>query len=153
MNGMRFLVVDDELVSRKKLQRALSAMGRCDAAEGGAEALEAFERAWADLDPYDVVCLDLNMPGMDGLEAARRIREAESVMEIGPQAASRIVMVTIQAGAEMVTKALQAGCNDYILKPFTLGTVREKIEHLFWSIPKIDDASLPEPDLDAEFWD
>jgi two-component system chemotaxis response regulator CheY len=78
---MRFLVVEDDFTSRKLLQRILSPYGEVDVAVNGQEAVDAFETALRDAKPYDLVCMDIMMPEMDGQEALKRIRQIERLRE------------------------------------------------------------------------
>ena len=74
---MKTLVVDDEVISRKKLQKILSNLGECEAVEGGKAAITVFEKALKEKDPFDLVTLDIVMPEMDGTEALVELRELE----------------------------------------------------------------------------
>ena len=74
---MKTLVVEDDLVSRQLLQTILSRYGECNVAVNGKEALSAFSLAWKALQPYDLICLDVMMPEMDGQETLRQIRKIE----------------------------------------------------------------------------
>ncbi len=111
----RVLVVDDEAFLRKTLRSSLTASGfTVEEARNGEEALSAVQQR-----PIDVVLLDVNMPGMGGLEACRQIRTAK------PNAG--IVMVTVREAEDDKVSALEAGADDYITKPFQL---RELIARL-----------------------
>jgi two-component system, OmpR family, KDP operon response regulator KdpE len=102
------LVVDDEVVLRKALQKSLAASGFAVAeARNGEEALSALRER-----PFDLVLLDMNMPGVGGLEACRRIRG------LAPQIG--IVMVTVRDAENDKVNALEAGADDYVTKPFML---------------------------------
>lgn len=128
---MRALVIDDELVSRKKLQRILRHVGQSEAVDNGQAGLELFRQAWDNDKPYDLICLDLNMPGMSGWEVLAELRRNEDEMELGPLARTKVVMVTIQSDPQSVAESKAAGCDDYIIKPFNPQRILEKIEKLF----------------------
>jgi two-component system KDP operon response regulator KdpE len=103
------LVVDDEPPLRKVLLTTLSARGFEVEESGSAErAIELMRQG-----TFELVLLDINMPGMSGIEACRRIRS------LSPQAA--IVMVTVRDGESDIVQALEAGADDYITKPFRFG--------------------------------
>lgn len=109
----RVLVVDDNVIVRN----ALAGIVRQDEnlmlvgeARSGETALEAVVR----LAP-DVVCLDVLMPGMDGLEALRRIRESHPAV--------RVVIITGQATADVLKSALAAGAHGFVVKPFNASKV------------------------------
>lgn len=102
---IRVLVVDDEEVVRLGYRRVLSTDGfRVIAAGGGAEALELMAG-----DRFDVVLLDLRMPGMDGLDVLRAIKER------WPE--SEVVVVTGFPSIETAKEAVKLGAYDYIAKP------------------------------------
>jgi two-component system KDP operon response regulator KdpE len=104
----RVLVVDDEPALRKVLRTSLTACGfTVDEARNGEEALGAAQdRA------FDLVLLDINMPGIGGVEACRQIRD------LAPQAG--IVMVTVRDQEDDKVQALEAGADDFVTKPFRL---------------------------------
>src|ERR1700733_10347121 len=100
------LIVDDDASVRRALHTTLETFGfRTSEASGGDEAL-ALARAAS----YDIVLLDINMPGMDGLETCRRLRK------LFPRIA--ILMLTVRDGEEDKVGALEAGADDYVTKPF-----------------------------------
>jgi two-component system KDP operon response regulator KdpE len=103
------LVVDDEPPLRRVLQTTLTARGFSVEESGSAERAIELVRQVA----FELVLLDINMPGMGGIEACRRIRN------LSPQAA--IVMVTVRDGESDIVQALEAGADDYITKPFRFG--------------------------------
>jgi two-component system KDP operon response regulator KdpE len=109
------LVVDDEPSLRKTLRTSLTASGFVvEEACSGEEALGTVQRR-----PFDLVLLDINMPGIDGIAACRRIRE------ISPHAG--IIMITVRDVDDDKVRALEAGADDYVTKPFKL---RELIARL-----------------------
>jgi two-component system KDP operon response regulator KdpE len=102
------LVVDDEPALRKVMHSSLAASGfAVEEAGSGGEALGAFEGKL-----FDLVLLDVNMPGMSGIDACRQIRA------IAPR--TGIVMVTVRESEEDKVRALEAGADDYVTKPFRL---------------------------------
>jgi two-component system KDP operon response regulator KdpE len=109
------LVVDDDPTFRQGLRASLKTSGYdVDTARNGEQALEYIRQR-----PVDVVLLDINMPGMGGVEACRRIRAA------APQAG--ILMLTVRDTEDDKVLALEAGADDYVTKPFQL---RELIARL-----------------------
>ena len=128
---MRILVLDNEPVSRKKMQKIMKNFGGCDAVAEGAQALAAFEEAWEDLMPYDLIMLDIVIPEMDGWQVLAEIRKREDKMGLSPTARVKTIMVTGKSDAESVLSSLKVGCDDYIVKPFDIITVKRKIAELF----------------------
>jgi two-component system KDP operon response regulator KdpE len=112
---VKVLIVDDEPAMRRGLSTSLSASGYAiEEARNGEEALRAVRER-----PADLVLLDINMPGIGGIEACRRIRS--TVPSAG------ILMITVRDGEEDTVEALEAGADDYITKPFR---VRELMARL-----------------------
>ncbi len=111
------LVVDDSGTMRKIISRSLEAVGIKNIVEAadGVEGLKAFEQQ-----PFDLVITDWNMPNKTGVELARDIRARG--------AKTPIVMVTTEGEKRQVLEAIQAGVNDYLVKPFTAELLREKLE-------------------------
>jgi signal transduction histidine kinase/CheY-like chemotaxis protein len=107
--GLRVLVVDDNAVNRLVAQRLLE-RNQCvvEAATDGPSALEVLGR-----EAFDVVLMDVHMPGMDGLEVTRRIREGARAPGV------RIIGVSASAAAEDVRGCREAGMNDFLAKPMT----------------------------------
>src|SRR5579863_6111944 len=108
VNPLRVIVGDDDPAMRRSLCAALKAAGHAvDEARYGEQAVRlARER------PTDLVLLDINMPGMGGLEACRRIRAA--MPAIG------IIMITVREEEDDIILALEAGADDYLTKPFRI---------------------------------
>ena len=113
-NG-RVLVTDDDADIRRVLRSTLLTLG-FDASEAsnGEQALKEIEAR-----PFDVVLLDVNMPGMGGIEACRQIRKKAPRLQI--------LMVTVRDGEEDKIKALDAGADDYITKPFSMPELAARI--------------------------
>lgn len=115
---MRILVAEDEFTARTLLTGLLSPLGTCDVAVDGQEAIFAVERAIREGRPYDLICLDIVMPGIDGKEALRAIREAERAhgLLVGAGAAA-IIMTTAQDGAETIMASFAEQADAYVVKP------------------------------------
>lgn len=127
---MRILVVDDDLVSRKKMEKILEEFGDCFLVESGSDAIKIFREAWGMGVPFDLVSLDIGLPDMSGIEVLKNIRRIEKEKAIAKDKLSRIMMVTSHADQNMVLGSVEAGCNNYIVKPFSREKVVEKLEHL-----------------------
>jgi two-component system, chemotaxis family, chemotaxis protein CheY len=114
---MKSLVVEDDFVGRLVLQEMLSAYGTVHIAVNGPEALEAFRRAAATTAPYDLICLDIMMPDMDGHQVLEEIRAFEAVRGIGGSAATKVFMTSALSDGENVFKAFRQQCEAYLVKP------------------------------------
>nr|WP_321398480.1 response regulator [uncultured Desulfobacter sp.] len=127
---MRILIADDDVVSRAKLQKIMSTFGACVAVTSGHEAIDAFKNAWAAWIPFDLIALDVLMPGMDGMDALIEIRRLEETKGVAAKHHVKVLMVTSQADRDVVVTCLQAGCDEYIIKPFNLQLVTQKVSEL-----------------------
>ncbi|UFS70766.1 response regulator [Geomonas sp. RF6] len=122
---MRILIVDDIAVNRMVLDTMLSVYGETVLVENGAEGVWAVEEALAAEDPFDLICLDINMPEMDGLEALHAIRAAEQRHDVKRAV---IVMVTASSRPEDMLRSLeQEGCDAFVVKPVLWQTLRSVI--------------------------
>jgi two-component system chemotaxis response regulator CheY len=74
---------------------------------------------------FDFVVTDWNMPGMQGIDLLRAIRADEKLKHLP------VLMVTAEAKKEQIVAAAQAGVNGYVIKPFTAGTLKQKLEKIF----------------------
>lgn len=127
---MRTLVVDDELVSRTKLETLMSTFGPCQAAENGGQALSLFQKAMNAGQGFDLVMLDIDMPDMQGTEVLARLRTLEKDGGGSAGLLTPVVMVTAQADQDHVMTCIQKGCNDYITKPFNIHIIKDKLDKL-----------------------
>lgn len=114
---MRSLVVDDDLIARLLLTELLSEYGPCDAATDGEEAVRACRFAIQRDRPYNLVCLDIMMPHMDGHQALKKIRALEKEYKISTDKRSKIIMVSALIDKLNKQQAEDADCDDYITKP------------------------------------
>jgi two-component system chemotaxis response regulator CheY len=115
---MRALLVDDSRAIRMILARTLEELGyETTHAADGAEAWRLLQATG----PYDLALVDWNMPQMNGFDLLTHVR-AERAYD-----GMRVVMVTTETEMEQIAKALEAGANEYIMKPFTPEVLREKL--------------------------
>jgi len=114
---MRSLVVDDELTSRIVLEQILRSYGEVDCAQTGTDAVDACQRALQLGHPYDVVCMDIMMPGMSGLDALKLIRQDEERFGRTRQQAAKVIMITGRDDSEIISQCFQQLCDAYLTKP------------------------------------
>jgi len=115
---MKTLIVEDDFISRTLIQEMLSPYGPCHSASNGLECLTAFEQSLKNKTPYDLVCLDIMMPEMDGQEALRRLRELEEKMGIGGSDLAKVIMISALGDAKSIMKSFMKGqCEAYLTKP------------------------------------
>lgn len=117
---MRALVVDDSSAMRRIQQRALEQAGwEVQSAAHGGQALEILAEH-----PVDLVLTDWHMPEVDGLELVRRIRADERLRGL------RVVVVTSDAVLNSISQALDAGADDFVMKPFTADALIERLSEV-----------------------
>lgn len=123
---MRILIVDDEMVSRTKMETILASMGSCQSADCGSAAIDLYQQSFDDESWYDLVMLDIDMPDMQGGEVLKQLRKIEN---FGAHRAS-VVMVTAKSDQNHVLTCLKSGCDAYIAKPFNAEIINEKLIEL-----------------------
>ncbi len=133
---MKILIVDDELVSRTKMETIISDFALCTAVDSGSAAVTAFEKALRDNKPFNIILLDINMPEMDGTETLFKIREIENKTTPPKEKQTIIIMVTSHSDKDNIITCIQAGCNDYVVKPFNKKIIREKLDKHIQIPPK-----------------
>ncbi len=113
---MNILLVDDSRTIRNIQKNVLKQLGHTDIveAEDGVKALAIFKQQ-----PPDLMLVDWNMPNMDGITLIRKVRETDKTVPI--------IMCTTEAEKSRVLEAIKAGVNNYIVKPFTVESLGEKI--------------------------
>lgn len=116
---MKVLIVDDDFYSRSMLHDMLRPMAQCDIAVNGEEAVFAFRRAVEAKEPYDLICLDLVMPEMDGQEVLQEIRSIEhEEMELHPVQETKIIVTTMLDDKKETHDAFfLGGATSYLVKP------------------------------------
>jgi two-component system chemotaxis response regulator CheY len=125
---MKILIVDDEMVSRRKMEIIMKEYGDCRAVENGNAAIRAFSEAVESGSLYDLVTLDVSLPDMDGTTVLKVIRDLEKGNAIPAEERVKVLMVTSHGDQETVISSISAGCDDYIKKPFTLERIFQKLE-------------------------
>jgi two-component system chemotaxis response regulator CheY len=120
--NMKILTVDDFSTMRRIIKNMLRQLGYNNVieAEDGAAAFTRLQ-----MEQIDFVISDWNMPHMDGLELLKAIRADQALTAIP------VLLVTAEALKENIVEAVKAGVNNYVVKPFTAETLKEKIEAIF----------------------
>ena len=118
---MKILVVDDSSTMRRIIGNVIMQLGfnkeDYDEAEDGVKAWKMLNEG-----QYDIILTDWNMPNMNGLELVKKIRAEGSHIKVP------IIMITTEGGRGEVIAALRAGVNNYIVKPFPVETLKEKLD-------------------------
>jgi two-component system chemotaxis response regulator CheY len=128
------LVVEDDFASRLVLQTFLARIGECHVAVNGVEAVEAVRATLEHGRRYDLICMDIMMPEMDGREAVRQIRELEEAHGILSTYGSKIVMTTAVDEVKEVIRCFQVLCDSYLTKPIDLAKLNS-LMHSYQLIP------------------
>jgi len=118
---IQVVVVDDQLTMRALVRSGLQQIGITQVREfaGAAEALQNLAAQSAHM-----IISDFNMPDVDGLEFLKRLRSDARFQN------TAFILLTGRADKELVTRALQSGANNYLVKPFTVGVLKSKIEQV-----------------------
>ena len=120
---LKVLIVEDDRISSKILDGYLSDCSDCDAATNGVEGIEAFKTALQNCQPYDLICLDIMMPIMNGYDALKAIRQFEQDCGVSTSNGVKVIMTTAKEDTDSIKRAFKEGCNAYILKPI----IKEKL--------------------------
>ena len=127
---MKMLIADDDFTSRILLQKIISPYGTSHVVIDGNEAVQAFQMAWEENKPYDLICMDIMMPTMNGHEAITKIRQIET--ELGGKHGKKavIIMTTSRDDTQDVKDAISRGANWYLLKPVNKQSLLNKLREL-----------------------
>jgi two-component system chemotaxis response regulator CheY len=126
---VKILIVEDELTSRELLTVILEPYGTIQTAADGIEAMKAFNLALANK-PYDLICLDIMLPKLDGQQVLKGIRKIEGDRGIlGPDAV-KIIMISALGDFENVTEAFSSQCTSYITKPIDADKIVAELRNL-----------------------
>jgi two-component system chemotaxis response regulator CheY len=118
---MRALIVDDSRFIRQHLRQLLERSGTvCEEATDGREALQVLRRSAG----FDFMLIDVNMPQMNGLECVKALRDA------GLHPPMKVMMVTTEADNSFISRALEYGADEFLMKPFTPESLSEKLAML-----------------------
>jgi len=134
---MKVLIADDEKVSRIKLKLIMQNFGECESVDNGKDAVAMFHNAHQQGTPFCLIMLDLDMPGLDGLQVLSEIISAETKLGVPKTQKAKVLMVSSSTDKDLVLRCIQSGCDDYIAKPFGINTVGKKLSKLGIHLTKI----------------
>ncbi|EHQ87956.1 response regulator [Desulfosporosinus youngiae] len=126
---MKILIAEDDLASRKFLSKFLAKYGEVDLVVDGLEALDAYLMSLKET-PYDLICLDIMMPKVDGVKVLKAIREYEAKRGVSQQERVNVIMTTALAETDFVKKAFDVGCEAYAAKPIDTNKLLEVMRKL-----------------------
>ena len=127
---MKILIAEDDFASRNSIKNFLKQFGECDITVDGSEAIDAYMMALEMDEKYDLVCLDVMMPVMDGYQALKGIRDLEKSKGITGKDAAKVIMTTALNEERNVKKAFELGCTVYCAKPIDLDKLKKALEKL-----------------------
>lgn len=125
---MRVLIAEDDFAGRKLLQKFLSQYGECDIAMDGMEALDLFLASIKEKKPYNLICLDIMMPRLDGLRLLKMLRDIESQNKI--ESKTKVIMITALNDRETVNQSYENGCQAFAWKPIDLDKFKQVLTKL-----------------------
>jgi two-component system chemotaxis response regulator CheY len=134
---VKFLIVDDDPVSRELLRTILSHYGDCDMAFDGREATDAVRLAFEDGQPYDLMCLDIMMPGVDGHEALEQIRHFEQKHHVSGSDGMKVIMTTALRDSTHCIQSFREGCESYYIKPIRTEGFLQQVRVLLGGLTEI----------------
>ena len=127
---MKILIAEDDQRSRTFLAKFLSDYGEVDMAQNGMEALDFVMASMKNHEYYDLLCLDIMMPKVDGLKVLKIIRTMERQQGIDDANHLPVIMMTALADMSYVDQAFELGCDAYASKPIDIAKVEEVMRNL-----------------------
>jgi two-component system chemotaxis response regulator CheY len=127
---MRTLIAEDDSIGRRLLQKFLSNYGECDIAIDGLEAIDNFLMAINENKRYDLICLDIMMPKLDGMKVLRAIRDIEKQKGISDDERVKIIMTSALNDKKTVLNSYDYGCQAYAWKPIDLEKFKEVMKDM-----------------------
>ncbi len=127
---MRILIAEDDLASRIFMKKFLSVYGECDVVVDGIEAIDAYLNSLNEESRYDLICLDIMMPRLDGIKALKSIREIENHKGIEGDKKVKIIMTTALNDKATVFNSYDSGCEAYAWKPIETDKFIEVMKRL-----------------------
>ncbi|WP_320175392.1 response regulator [Maridesulfovibrio sp.] len=132
---MRVLIVDDDFYCRNMLHEIMKPYAQCDIAVNGEEAVFAFKKGLESGKAYDLVCLDLVMPEMDGQQALREIRSIEKDFKVEENGAVKVIVTTMLDDRKETHDAFfLGGATSYLVKPIEENKLVKELKNLGFSV-------------------
>jgi two-component system chemotaxis response regulator CheY len=133
---MRILIAEDDFVSRQLINKLLSPFGEVEIAANGKEAFTAAKMAYENNHSYDLICLDILMPELDGIMVLKKIRQMETEKGLTPENRTKIIMTTAVSDKSSVLASAQANCDGFLVKPIEKDRLFDEIRKHGFDIPE-----------------
>lgn len=129
---LNILIVEDEYISRVLLKEMLAPFGDCKMVTNGKEAVAVLHESYNDSKKrFDLVCLDIMMPEMDGHQVLRELRKIEKEKGLKSIEMTKVVMISALDDTENIIEAIVVGrCQAYLTKPVNKGRLEEQLQDL-----------------------
>ena len=127
---LKILIVEDDFLNRKLIDKIVSPYGHIDHASDGLDAVNAVNHSIKEKDPYELILLDIHMPNMDGIETLRSIRNLENTNDIPLFDGAKIIMISASMKGHEILASFRYGCQSYLTKPITKNGVIEELSKL-----------------------
>jgi two-component system chemotaxis response regulator CheY len=127
---MKSLIVEDDFVVRLLMQKYLAPFGETHTVVNGKEGLSVFERALGSDEPYELVCLDIMMPEMDGHKTLEQLRSVEHVAGVMVGDGVKVIMTTALNDMKNKITAFNGLCDAYLVKPIDRSKLIETLQQL-----------------------
>lgn len=124
---MKILIAEDDRTSRLFMTKFLSRYGTCYHALNGLEAIDIFEESLKDNKAFDLVCMDIMMPKVDGIKTLQAIRELEKKYKFSP---CKVIMTSALSDEGSVSESYALGCDAYIWKPIDIKKFSQKLKEM-----------------------
>ncbi|MGL1900647.1 MAG: response regulator [Fibrobacterales bacterium] len=121
----KLLVIEDNLISQKTLSHYLNKYGEVYSAPGGVDGYNQFINAYTSKKPFDIICLDINMPDKDGITVLNEIRNFEESEGLLLEKSCKIFMVTSYDQMDIIMGSFKNLCNGYLTKPLKMEALDE----------------------------
>lgn len=130
---MKILIAEDDLASAVYFKKVLSAYGECSVATDGLQTIEEFIRAYEAETPYNLVCLDIMLPRMDGIQVLDMIQE--TLGQSRKNSETKIIMISALNDHETVEHVAEGGCDAFLWKPVSIERIEFVLKELGFSKP------------------
>jgi|GEM_PF-1444377 len=128
---IKSLIVEDDPFTQKILCAQMRSFGSCDRANNGSQGVEMFRQSLeSPQERYDLVCLDLGLPDMEGMTALNNLRNVESQFEDDIPKRTSMIITTAETKPEIIAKAFEVGCDGYLMKPCTIEEIERELKKL-----------------------